>query len=37
MGSGWVECVGCADRSAYDLEHHSAGSGSKLIGARKFK
>ena len=20
---GWVECVGCADRSAYDLTHHS--------------
>lgn len=19
MASGWVECVGCADRSAYDL------------------
>lgn len=36
-GSGWVECVGCADRSAYDLEHHSSGSGHKLVAARKFK
>ena len=35
--SGWVECVGCADRSAYDLEHHTAGSGQKLVAARKFK
>lgn len=35
--SGWVECVGCADRSAYDLEHHSDGSGHKLVAARKFK
>jgi len=37
MATGWVECVGCADRSAYDLEHHSAGSGQKLVAARKFK
>src|SRR4051812_37130463 len=21
---GWIECVGCADRSAYDLTQHSA-------------
>lgn len=21
---GWVECVGCADRSCFDLSHHSA-------------
>ncbi len=20
---GWIECVGCADRSCYDLEQHS--------------
>jgi len=20
---GWIECVGCADRSAYDLSQHS--------------
>jgi len=37
MASGWVECVGCADRSAYDLEHHTQGSGQKLVASRKFK
>lgn len=35
--SGWIECVGCADRSAFDLEHHTAGSGTKLVASRKFK
>lgn len=34
---GWVECVGCADRSAYDLEHHAKHSGQRLMAARKFK
>ena len=24
---GWVECVGCADRSAYDLSQHSKATG----------
>lgn len=24
---GWIECVGCADRSAYDLQQHTKGSG----------
>lgn len=24
---GWIECVGCADRSAYDLGQHSKASG----------
>ncbi|KAI8898369.1 hypothetical protein BC833DRAFT_590108 [Globomyces pollinis-pini] len=28
---GWIECVGCADRSAYDLTCHSTVSGEKLI------
>lgn len=28
---GWVECVGCADRSAYDLTAHSKQTGEKLI------
>ena len=23
---GWVECVGCADRSCYDLEQHAKAS-----------
>lgn len=27
---GWVECVGIADRSAYDLTCHMAGSGKEL-------
>jgi glycyl-tRNA synthetase len=35
--SGWVEIVGCADRSAYDLTHHTLGSGTKLVASRKFK
>lgn len=28
---GWVECVGCADRSAYDLSVHSARTNEKLV------
>jgi glycyl-tRNA synthetase len=32
---GWVECVGIANRSAYDLESHSLASGCKLLAARK--
>jgi glycyl-tRNA synthetase len=28
---GWIECVGCADRSAYDLTAHSGVTGDKLI------
>ena len=28
---GWIECVGCADRSAYDLSVHSARTGEKLV------
>lgn len=28
---GWVECVGCADRSCYDLTMHSKATGEKLI------
>lgn len=27
---GWIECVGCADRSAYDLTVHSKKTGSPL-------
>lgn len=27
---GWIECVGCADRSAYDLTVHSAKTGKQL-------
>ena len=28
---GWVECVGCADRSCYDLTQHAKHSGVKLV------
>lgn len=28
---GWIECVGCADRSAYDLTVHSNRTGEKLV------
>lgn len=28
---GWIECIGCADRSAYDLSVHSARTNEKLI------
>ncbi|OAF67922.1 hypothetical protein A3Q56_04343 [Intoshia linei] len=31
MSSGWVECVGCSDRSCYDLDQHSKHSGISLI------
>jgi glycyl-tRNA synthetase len=34
---GWVECVGCADRSAYDLTQHSAASKEKLAAFIDFK
>ncbi|KNC85111.1 glycyl-tRNA synthetase [Sphaeroforma arctica JP610] len=27
---GWIECVGCADRSAYDLTCHSKATGTEL-------
>ncbi|KAE8660891.1 Glycine--tRNA ligase 1 [Hibiscus syriacus] len=33
---GWVECVGIADRSAYDLRAHSEKSGVPLVAAEKF-
>ncbi|KAK3997282.1 putative glycyl-tRNA synthetase [Cladorrhinum sp. PSN332] len=29
--SGWVECVGCADRSAYDLSVHAKKTGAPLV------
>ncbi|CAG8547522.1 2645_t:CDS:10 [Paraglomus occultum] len=28
---GWIECVGCADRSAFDLTVHSNRTGEKLV------
>ncbi|TPX36192.1 glycine---tRNA ligase [Synchytrium microbalum] len=28
---GWIECVGCADRSAFDLTAHSKRTGEKMV------
>ncbi|KAI9756205.1 MAG: hypothetical protein M4579_003945 [Chaenotheca gracillima] len=28
---GWIECVGCADRSAYDLDVHARRTGAPLV------
>ncbi|XP_010495983.1 PREDICTED: glycine--tRNA ligase, mitochondrial 1-like [Camelina sativa] len=33
---GWIECVGIADRSAYDLQAHSEKSGVALVAEEKF-
>jgi len=30
-GTGWTECVGCADRAAYDLSVHAEKTGTPLI------
>jgi len=32
---GWVECVGCADRSAFDLTQHSNATGIRLTAEKK--
>ncbi|KAG8231863.1 hypothetical protein J437_LFUL011768 [Ladona fulva] len=32
---GWVECVGCADRSAFDLTQHSKATGMRLAAEKK--
>lgn len=29
---GWIECVGCADRSAYDLSQHAKATGDRTAG-----
>jgi glycyl-tRNA synthetase len=34
---GWVECVGVADRSAFDLTQHSKHSGVRMTALRRFK
>ncbi|KAJ1341845.1 glycine-tRNA ligase [Batrachochytrium salamandrivorans] len=31
VAQGWIESVGCADRSAYDLTAHSKRTGEKLV------
>ena len=33
---GWTECVGLADRSAYDLTHHSKASGKELCAREEY-
>lgn len=32
---GWVECVGCADRSCFDLTQHTNATGAKLVAQRR--
>ena len=32
---GWLECVGCADRSCFDLTQHSNATGTKLAAEKK--
>lgn len=34
---GWIECVGIADRSCYDLSQHSMKSNEKLVAYEQFK
>lgn len=35
--SGWLECVGCADRSCYDLSQHTNATGKRLAANRTLK
>ncbi len=35
ISSGWIECVGCADRSSYDLKQHTEFSGEQLVAKRQ--
>ncbi|XP_022200284.2 glycine--tRNA ligase [Nilaparvata lugens] len=32
---GWIECVGCADRAAFDLSQHSKATNVRLMAERK--
>jgi len=32
---GWIECVGCADRSAFDLTQHTKATGIKLTAEKR--
>ncbi|UCF49949.1 MAG: glycine--tRNA ligase [Thermoplasmatales archaeon] len=34
---GWIECVGIADRSAYDLQSHIDSSGKDMYALRKYE
>jgi len=35
MSHGWIECVGHADRSCYDLEQHSSKTGIPLVASER--
>lgn len=35
LTQGWIECVGCADRSAYDLTQHTQATGVRLAAEKK--
>ncbi|KAG5446620.1 Glycine--tRNA ligase [Clonorchis sinensis] len=32
---GWIECVGCADRSCYDLTQHAKATGTRLVAEKR--
>ena len=34
---GWIECVGCADRSCYDLSMHTKATGERLMAREKLE
>ncbi|XP_062518357.1 glycine--tRNA ligase-like [Corticium candelabrum] len=34
---GWVECIGCADRSCYDLSCHMKATGAALVAKKDLK
>jgi glycyl-tRNA synthetase len=36
MSSGWIECVGIADRSAYDLKVHTKATKVELVAREVF-
>lgn len=35
--TGWLECIGCADRSCYDLNQHAKATNTKLAANRPLK
>lgn len=35
--TGWLECIGCADRSCYDLSQHANATNTKLCANRPLK
>lgn len=37
VSSGWLECIGCADRSCYDLTQHANATNVKLSANRHLK